>query len=332
MISVALISRWHAHADDYAKSAQDNPRITIKKVWDEIPERGQQWAKELGVSYESDLSAILSDPSIDAVIVNAPTRMHKDIMIDAAKNKKHIFSEKVLAITLDECDQIFSAIENSGVKWMLSLPFLTEPYYLYAQDVLHRGLLGKLTSIRCRLAHDGAIPSKERPYGWVPEGFFSPEISGGGALIDLGAHPIYLTNRLVGPAKAVTARLTTIYGFEVDDNAAALVEYESGVLGILEASFVSSNSFLLELHGTEGILMMENGKTRIRSKHIKEEGWVVPTDIPERLLMPMEQWVSEIIDGTKTSITKEDAWRLTQINQAAAISHKEGRRIELTKM
>ncbi|WP_347835642.1 Gfo/Idh/MocA family oxidoreductase [Gracilibacillus sp. JCM 18860] len=108
-----------------------------------------------------------------------------------------------------------------------------------------------------------------------------------GALIDLGAHPIYLTNRLAGPARSLSAMLqSTSDQYDVDDNSVVLVEYESGAIGILETSFLSSGSpFQLELYGTEGTLLVEEQSVRLKT----DTDWVDVTDTVYEP-MPMEQW------------------------------------------
>lgn len=327
MINVALLSRWHVHADDYANQANNNPDISIRLIWDEEPERGKKWAEQLGVPFEEDLQKVLSHPEIDAVILSTPTNLHKEIIIEAAKNKKHIFTEKVLAFTVQDCEEIYQAVEENGVQLMLSLPRLTENYYLYAQETLDSGKLGTLTTIRCRMAHNGGVARPGEKTGWLPERFFNKEQAGGGALMDLGAHPIYLTNRLAGKAKAVQAQLQQAPGFEVDGTAAVLVEYESGAIGIIETGFYSYGSpFLLELHGTEGALIIEDGQVRIRSAHLEERGWHTP-ELPDHLPSPMKQWTAAILEGKEPTITKDDAIRLTEINEYALISQEEGKKV-----
>src|SRR5690625_677546 len=153
MIKVALLSRWHVHADDYARDIQVNDDISISLVWDEDPKRGENWASELNVPFEKDLQKVLSNPDIDAVVVNTPTSMHKEVMISAAKHKKHIFTEKVLAFTVAESEEIYEAVEDAGVKLIVSLPRLTDNNYVYAQKAIDEGWLGELTTIRCRFAH-----------------------------------------------------------------------------------------------------------------------------------------------------------------------------------
>ncbi|MFC0472106.1 Gfo/Idh/MocA family protein [Halalkalibacter kiskunsagensis] len=332
MINVALLSKWHVHAEDYARQAQNNPHLALKLVWDEYGKRGREWAEKLGIPFESDLKTVLASSEIDAVIVDTPTNMHKEVIIAAAENKKHIFTEKVLALSVEDCKAIISAVKENQVQLTVSLPRLTEDYYLYAQDVLDQGMLGTLTTIRCRLAHNGAVVSKEHPNGWLPDHFFNQEKCGGGAFIDLGAHPIYLTNRLAGKVCAVTARLKKIENHEVDTNSVALIEYESGALGILETGFLSSGSpFQLELYGTEGTLLIEERHIRMKSKQLGE-GWKVPEELPASNLLPLDQWVDAIVSGATTTINDEDALNLTLVNEMAELSNRKGQRVEAAEV
>jgi len=332
-MNVALLSRWHVHADDYANQVKENDQLSIQLVWDEEPERGEKWAAELGVPFERDLQTVLSNPAIDAVIVNTPTNLHKDVILAAANHQKHVFTEKVLAFTVKDCEEMLAAVEKNGVKLMVSLPRLTESPYLYAQKAVDEGLLGQLTTIRCRMAHNGAVAPEGKTQGWLPARFFDEEQCGGGAFIDLGAHPIYLTNRLMGPVQAVHARLQQTNNHGVDDNAVVLLEYKSGALGVLETGFLSYGSpFQLELYGTEGALLIEDQQIRLKSSLLGHQNWESPAEAVQPIAMPMNQWVEEIVSGKTPSLTKVDFINLTRVNEAAALSNKENRRIELTEI
>ncbi|WP_413376003.1 Gfo/Idh/MocA family protein [Alkalihalobacillus sp. 1P02AB] len=332
MINVALLSKWHVHAGQYAEQALSNEQVSVKVVWDEDEVRGKEWAEELGVPFERDLDIVLANPQIDAVIVDTPTNLHKEIIILAAKQKKHIFTEKVLAFTIEDCEEIYQTVQENKVKFMISLPRLNESYYLYAEEVVDKGLLGEISMVRCRLAHNGAVPTESHPNGWLPKHFFNAEQCGGGAFIDLGAHPIYLTNRLAGEATAVTARLKQTSNHQVDVNSTVMVDYQSGAIGVLETSFLSGASpFQLEVYGTEGTLLIEDEAIRIKSSQLGEE-WIVPSDIPEPLPLALNQWVNSIISNDEPNIKYEDAFNLTLINQAASLSNQEGRRVEINEI
>lgn len=335
MINVAMLSRWHVHANDYAREANANESLKIAMVWDEDTERGQAWADELGVPFEASLESVLADPMIQAVIVDTPTTLHESVIVKAAQAGKHIFTEKVLATTTEGCDHILNAVEEAGVKLMVSLPRLTEAYTLFAEQVLKEGWLGHLTTARCRISHDGAVATDQRPNGWLPDHFYQLDPCGGGALIDLGAHPIYLLNRLCGPADSVMARFKYVTGKEVEDHAVVVVDYKNGVLGTLETGFVNYGMpFQLELSGTDGTLLIEDKSIRLKSRKFEKTGWWTPEEglsgvdlkVPSALPTPMEQWVQAILHNETTTITKTDILGLTQINEAALASYKTGKR------
>lgn len=329
-MNVALLSKWHVHWIDYMNEAKANPDITVTRLWDEDAERGEAWAKELGIPFEKDLDRLLEDPSIEGVIVTTPTNMHKDVIIKAANHGKHIFTEKVLAITVEDCQAIYEAVERNNVKLTLSLPRLIEPYYLFAQEAVNEGLLGELNTIRIRVAHDGAVSTVANPQGWLPEHFYNPVLCGGGAFIDLGAHPIYLSNRLGGKAKSVSANFNIPKDHEVDLHAVVTVQYESGAVGILETGFTSGVGmmFIMELHGTKGSILIEDEQIRMK---LSGGSWETVKQLPDKLPMPMEQWVKSIQEGYSPSIGKQDAVLLTQINESAARSFLLKKHIEISE-
>ncbi|TSB45758.1 Gfo/Idh/MocA family protein [Alkalicoccobacillus porphyridii] len=329
MIKVAMLSRWHVHANDYAREANANKDIEIVAVWDEDAKRGQDWAEELGADFESDLDALLAREDIDGVIVDTPTNLHEKVIIAAAQAGKHIFTEKVLAITDEGVQDILNAVKDNKVSLMLSLPRLNDPSYLYAQKALDDGLLGELTSIRCRLEHGGGVPTDSSPNGWLPEHFYNADQCGGGALIDLGAHPIYLTNRLAGDVESVLCEMGYFIGREVDDHTTVITRHKSGAMGVIEAGFVANGSpFILELHGTKGSILVEERDLKIRSSELGDGNWQTP-ELPEQESSAMQQWVNEILHKQEPRITQKDMVELTRINVAAKKSAEEGKRVSL---
>ncbi|MFB1082831.1 Gfo/Idh/MocA family protein [Jeotgalibacillus sp. JSM ZJ347] len=314
MIKVAMLSRWHVHADDYIKEALSNPDIEVAAIWDEDVERGEAWAKEQGIPFIKELDDVLSDSEIDGVIVDTPTMMHREIIVKAAASGKHIFSEKVLGLTEQECEEIFNAADESGVHLMLSLPRLSADYYLFGQQLADEGQLGKISSVRCRVAHDGAVP-KGGGQGWLPPHFLKQAGTAGGSLIDLGAHPIYLANRLCGEPVEVKSMFQHVYGHEVDDQSAVLVKYESGQMAILETGFVTSGLFQLEIHGSEGVYLVEDKNARY--KNLSTDGEWKEAVLPEGLPSAMEQWIAQIEKGQIPFITRQDMRRLTKVNELA---------------
>lgn len=323
MIRVAILSFWHVHAKDYANDALNHPDTEITAVWDELPSRGREAANQLGVPFIKDLDELMQNPDIDAVIVTTPTNMHHDVMVKAAKAGKHIFTEKVIAPTMKEANEIIAAVQETGVKLTVSLPRLNDSYTFAVQNVIREGLLGELTFVRVRVAHNGAIA------GWLPEHFYNLEQCGGGALIDLGCHPVYLTRLFLGMPESVSASYGYITGKEVEDNAVAVFRYANGSIGIAETSFVNSHSpFTIEVHGTEGTLMYgtPEPKMLIRSTKNNASTWEEIT-LPPARESAFSQWIDHIQNRTVAEENIMLALDLTKLMEASNLSVKEQRSI-----
>lgn len=330
-IRIGKISFWHVHAWDYTKQAQEHNDTVIAAVWDENPERGKKAADSLNVPFYDSLDDMLAQKDIDAVIVDAPTNRHKEVIVAAAKAGKHIFTEKVIAPTLTEVNEIISEVDDHGVKLTVSLPRLNDGYTLSIQDILSQGLLGDITYVRVRLSHNGATAS------WLPEHFFSLEQCGGGALIDLGCHPMYLTKLFLGQeVTGVSANFGYVTGKEVEDNAVATLYTESGAIGVVEAGFVNSHSpFTIEVHGTEGTLLYgtPEEKLLLRTNKAADKGnaW---TEVPlnNNRESAFHQWVGHIQNDTLAAENVQIAVELTGLMEAANRSAKEGRVISLSEL
>ncbi|MGF7032886.1 putative dehydrogenase [Paenibacillus mucilaginosus] len=337
MIRVAMLSFWHVHAKDYAKQAQEHPGTEIAAVWDEEPERGRREAEARGVPFYTSLEELLSRPEIDAVIVDTPTHFHRDVIIAAARAGKHIFTEKVLAATQKEAVEILQAVEAAGVKLTVSLPRLNHSYTLAVQDILARRLLGELTLVRTRLSHNGAVSTQQSPDGWLPGHFFGREQCGGGALIDLGCHPMYLARLFLGEPESVSAHYGYVTGREVEDNAVAVLRYPNGALAVVEAGFVNAHSpFVIEVHGTEGSLLFSSHDNRLLLRsNLAGEGaereWRVQPQ-PAELPSAFHQWVAHIQEDTKAEENIALALELTRLMEAANRSAGTGAAVPLSDL
>ncbi|MBA3943573.1 MAG: Gfo/Idh/MocA family oxidoreductase [Herpetosiphonaceae bacterium] len=318
MIRIGLLSFWHVHARDYARQAVEHPDTEIVAAWDENPERGREQAKVYGARFHESLDDFLAQSDIDAVIADAPTTMHREVLVKAAQAGKHIFTEKVLAATLADCNAIVKAVEESGVKLVVSLRELFNAYPGAIKQIIDDGLLGTVTMIRVRDAHDGAVPLPDRPDGWLPAHFFNVAETAGGALIDLGCHPMYLSRFFGGLPDSVTAHYGHVTGHAVDDNAVAILGYANGALGIVETAFVSKFSpFSIEISGTKGSLHCNarDGQLTLRSTETSSE-WVA-RDIPAKGPSAFETWVTHIQNGTTATENIAQAVDLTRLMEAA---------------
>jgi predicted dehydrogenase len=323
MVKVLMLSKWHVHADEYAGFIQEQPDAKITCVWDEDAPRGEAWAKKLGADFEPDLQKALNRTDVDAVIVDTPTTAHREVIIKAAKAGKHIFTEKALAVTLQDCKAIAEAVAENNVKFCISYPHLTGPLYQLCKQLIDSGQLGKIHYMRFRNAHNGSLA------GWLPAYWYDMDAAGGGAMMDLGCHPMYVAPYLLGKPKRVASIFNTTYAPAGDDNAVSVVEFENKAIAVLETSFVSPfDAGCFELLGTEGAVISVGGEIKIRTKDNNKE-WRKPEALPENLPRPLRIWLDGIIKNTPILFDMGMAIALTEMLENAYRSHEEGRIVEI---
>ena len=324
MVNVLMLSKWHVHAEGYAKTIMAQPDAKVTCIWDDDAERGKKWAAALNVPFEPDMNKALARPDVDAVVVDAPTSDHKKVMVAAANAGKHIFTEKAMAATVDDCKAIADAVKKAGIKFCISYPFLTNSLVQYCRQVIDEGALGKIHYLRFRNAHAGSL------MGWLPEYWYDAEKTCGGAMMDLGCHPMYTASYLLGRPKRIVSMFNNNYAPKnLDDNSVSVVEFENKAIAVLETSFISPyNANCFELLGTEGAVVQFNNEIRVRTNKTGD-GWFIPAKLPDPMPVALRLWLDGIEKGSPIPFDTERGTALTELLEKAYASDKEQRIIKI---
>ncbi len=319
-MKIAAVGAWHVHTMEYATAIQKNPQAELCCLWDDNEERGRATAEKLGVPFQPDLSAIWSDKSIEGVQITTATYQHKEVLIAAAQAGKHIFTEKVLAFTNEDCGEIAEAVKKSGVKFTISYPHKTWPTLKAAKELVESGKLGQITYARVRDAHNGSTG------GWLPPHFYDAVQTGGGAMIDLGAHPMYTLNWFMGEPKSIVSMFTTVTGKPVEDNAVSVIEFKDGAIGVSETGFVTVGMpYVLEMSGTKGSLMVHNDILEYSCEETDNK-LVQKTDLPEKSTMPIDAWIDACVNGGEAPNGIDNAVELTRFMVGAYEAYRTGKK------
>lgn len=312
MKQFAMLGKWHVHAPGYAKEINETAGCRIAKVWDIDAEAARKWAEELSCESAS-VESILSDPEIEGVVIGNATNVHTDLILRACRAGKAVFTEKVLALTSREAEEIRQAVMENHTRFAISFPHFSEPATQFTLRAAWEGKLGKINYARVRKAHNGSTGD------WLPAHFYDPIACGGGAMIDLGAHPMYLLCAIMQAAPVrVQSAFTEMTGRGVEDNAVSLLQFADGAIGVSETSFVSKGyPFTIEIGGEEGTICQQD-------QHISwccaETGnaWVQVETLPERLPSPIVQWAkAEKAEDIPEIFGIEAALRLTRVMEMA---------------
>jgi predicted dehydrogenase len=327
MLNVGIISAWHVHARDYAAELRESGKARLCALWDEDPERGRARAAEWGLEFEAGYDKFIARDDFSAVICTSPTTMHGELLRKAAGAGKDIFTEKLLAPDSAEAEKIAAAIRQAGVIFTISLPLRASPQVLYIKKLVDEGVLGRVTGARFRRSHGGLSDH------WLPDYWFDPSQTGGGAMMDLGAHPLYLLSFLFGAPKRLCGLSSSPFGTSSDENAVALAEFEDGVLGIMETSFVTFGvPDIFEVYGTQGSVFMRGQELRVSAKTLEGIQFrdAAPQSLPPARPSPVIQFAEACISRSPAppGLGLEDALIMTRMAEAFYRSCETGRTLE----
>ena len=190
-----------------------------------------------------------------------PNSVHAEASIAAAESGKHVLCEKPLGRNADESYAAWSRVEKAHVKHMCAFNYRFVPAVRLAKEIIDAGDLGEIRHFRGRYLQE-SILDPESPMTWR----LTQETAGSGAVGDLGAHVIDLGRYLVGEVSAVMAATRTFVPerpggkVDVDDAFEAIVEFEEGAVGTLEASrfcLGRKNALSWEINGSKGSLAFD---------------------------------------------------------------------------
>lgn len=323
MLRIAMLSKWHVHAEGYAREFNSSGGAKVTAVWNEDNEVGREWAQRLGADYYESLDELLANDDIDAVCCCTPTTAHKEILIKAANAGKHIFTEKTLACTKADCLEIAQAIKKAGVTFTISFPQKSRAVVRFVKSCIDNGDFGTVTTVRIRNAHNGVSG------GWLPEYWFEEKDAAGGAMMDLGCHAMYMLSCFCGEPKRITSIFNSVLGSKVDETAVCAIEFKNGAIGISETGFDSFCSpFTVEVHGTDGVFVMCGDDIKFKTKQTEkfQGGYIVPNRFPPESESPIKQFIAacENGDAAPDGLGLEEAAALAELLEKAYISHKTG--------
>lgn len=238
------------------------PRLEM--LADANDELAQNSAKALGFSHAtSDWQKLVDDPNVDIVAITAPNVLHEPIALAAIAAGKTVYCEKPLSITAASALKMTEAAENAGCVTSVGFNFLRNPMIGLAREVIQSGEIGQITGFRGRHA-ENYMADPLTPHS------FRTDPRGGGALADIGSHIISMARYLLGPILETTASCQTVFPSRpvksgsdelapvlVDDMTRALVRFENGVEGSIEANWAATGRTMdlsFEITGTKGAL------------------------------------------------------------------------------
>jgi len=267
---------------NYLTNAKNFPILDMAVCADIDVERARAKAKEFNVPKACSVDELLRDDSIEIIINLTIPAVHAEISLAAIEQGKHVWTEKPLAITLEDGRRIVAAAKAKGVRVGGAPDTFFGAGHQTARRLIDQGAIGRplaATAFMLSAGHEGWHPD--------PSFFYKP---GGGPMLDMG--PYYVTDllqllgpvkRIVGIASIVKPRRTItsqpkagqIIDVETPDHIAGTMEFESGAVATIITSFATrfgASPSPITIFGEEGTIYVPDpngfdGAVRMRRTH-----------------------------------------------------------------
>lgn len=251
IIGAGMISHFHAKAISAMSGS------SLHSVFNSRLEAAEKLAKEYGAKAYSDLDEFLADSDLEIVTVGTPSGAHLDPTLAALNAGKHAIVEKPLEVTTERIDQLITAANKNGRTLAAVLNRRFHPGMDAFKKAVEDGRFGTLTSASAYIKwyRDQAYYDSAAWRG-------TQALDGGGSLMNQSIHTVDALIYLAGPVRSVQANTALLAHerIEVEDHCVAIVEFESGARGVIEASTCtwskSGHPARVQLSGTDGSVFL----------------------------------------------------------------------------
>ncbi len=226
-------------------------RSSIQSFFSHNINRAKELAEKSSASGYFDNYNKFLKSDIDCVFVSSVNSQHHEQVIKAAEAGKNILCEKPIALTSLQAGEMVDACKKNNVLLAVNFVHRLHPHVIKTKELIKNQTIGKFVSANVSFNLDFPPSDNFR---------FKKELSGGGALRDLGSHMIDLLRFFGGEITEINGYMDNIiYNYDVEDFVSALVKFENGSYGSFDVSYNTRKAFnRIEILGHNGAISIEN--------------------------------------------------------------------------
>jgi myo-inositol 2-dehydrogenase / D-chiro-inositol 1-dehydrogenase len=324
----------HLHARALLRIGQPIAAVAARDT-----HRAEAFASEYRIpSIADSWQVLVNTPSLDLVVIAAPTQYHATIGIAALEAGRHVVCEKPLAASLAAAEQLVEVAKRTGLHLGYAEQETFAPNYRRVLELVAGGVVGDPVLVKHRGAHSGPHSA------W----FYGPE-AGGGAIIDMGVHGIHLARSVYGgamPTRVIAYGRTITHETSLEDDALVVVDFGPGRLAEIEASWIQQGGLYdhLEIYGRLGHAVArvspndglrvyaQYGVPEAAEKSMQTPGWAaVSADELNDLgyVGQAADYVGKIARGEQPTVTGIDGLIVMRVVDAAYRSIASGESISI---
>jgi predicted dehydrogenase len=315
-------------SDVLADAIKRSGKLELAACFSRSESKRIAFSKKYGCRPAASYEEILNDKGIEGVINTTPNDAHLETTAAAARAGKHVFLDKPIANTIADGRAITQACRKAGVVLAVGYQRRRESQFRWLKRQIEAGAFGRLVNAESNISRDRA--GKIDLSSWRYQASGMP----GGVMLQIGIHYTDVLEYLVGPVKAVSARVAQlVLPGDNPDVASLVLEHENGALSTLNASYASASEYyVMNIYGKEasGYYDLHQGLRMLKRGETGSAAVACPKNDP--LVEELEEFAAAARGGPPPEMTGERATASLAVIRAGILSAKEGRRVLVSEV
>lgn len=302
----------------------------LKCVIDIDKNKAEQTGKKFSVNYYSDVEKAFKKENIDCVIIAVPNVYHSQIGTIAIEYGINVWCEKPLAVSSKEAKNLVKKAKKADIflKTGSNLRYFSN--ITKSKQLLENNKIGDIIFIRGFIGHDGSLTANS----W----FTNKKLSGGGTLLDNGAHlvdlVIWFLNKDFKKLKIAGLKTTLYHDIEVEDNGIGIIRDDKRIVSIHSSWTEWSGYMYMEIYGSEGYIKIDNRRSKSMlmvsdRRGVVEKIYDYSLEPPTSYKRELEDYIYKVSKGEQPMASGEDGLKVVKIIEAFYESSEKGKFVEL---
>jgi len=249
-VAIVGLGRW---AKVLTRATATSRKLKIVAGYSRSEEKRVAFQQELGVPAAPDMHALLADPKIEGVILTVPNEQHLPVASEVAKARKHVYTEKPIASSLEDGLQIAALEQQYGITVTVGHSARLMAGIRQIRAAIDNEDLGRVAFIEANFSNERALELTPKTWRWYKDK------APGGPLSQLAIHQFDVLHYLGGEvveASAMASKLSPV-GAEVDDQSMTLLKFADGKVGYVGSCWTSPGVFAVRVFGSKGLMHYE---------------------------------------------------------------------------
>jgi predicted dehydrogenase len=249
-LGIVGLGRWAAVL---TRAARKTDRLKIAAGYSRSEDKRQAFRREFGIPVAPDLETLLADPEIRGVILTVPNEQHLPVAEAVARAKKHVYTEKPIANTLEDGLRIAALGKQHGITVTVGHSARLMAGFRKIKAAIDAGELGRVAFIEANFSNERALELTPKTWRWYRDR------APGGPLSQLAIHQFDVLHYLGGEISEVCSMASKLspVGAEVDDQSMTLIRFADGKVGYVGSCWTSPGVFACRVFGSRGLMHYE---------------------------------------------------------------------------